>query len=118
MSSFGAAIGWIVGLTTGQLGVLLLSISVIALGYLFMSGRILLGRAGLAVIGGFVLLGSNQIANSFVTLVLSTSPAPLQHLGTVQDRVGEVRDLQEAGERRPSQQGNPFDPYSGTENPD
>ncbi|QUL36890.1 TrbC/VirB2 family protein [Erythrobacter sp. JK5] len=113
-STLTAALDWLVALVTGPLVTVLLTIAVAVVGFQLLTGRIAVRRGALVILGGFILIGSGQIATALITAVpqgsvpVAAPPVPA---------VAIAREL-ESTAPPPSRRGNPFDPYAGNETVD
>jgi len=111
VTSIEAALAWFVSLTTGPLATIILTIAVAIIGFLMLAGQLPIRRGGLVILGGFILLGSGQIAQSLVTAMPSTNPPLIvSSVPPTPERV--LEDPPAPPEPR---RGNPFDPYAGSE---
>ena len=97
------AASWLTGLLTGGLVVTLCVIAVAFVGFLLLTGRFDIRRAGLVALGCFVLLGAPIIASAFLTITTSvsqTAPPPPAPIVAVEDVRGDLPPAE-------------YDPYAG-----
>ncbi|MEL6529158.1 MAG: TrbC/VirB2 family protein [Pseudomonadota bacterium] len=106
-----AALEWVLTLLTGPLVTIILSISVAAIGFLMLLGELPVRRAALTILGGFILIGAGQIAQSLV-LAVPVSPQPVTPTAATSF---DERNLGDPPAPPPRRRGNPFDPYSSNE---
>lgn len=91
---FAAALGWLNGVLTGTMAIIVATISIASIGFLLMSGRICLRRAAQILVGCFVLFGASAISAGIIDLLrgdgglpeTASLPAPPAHVLPVQNR--------------------------------
>ena len=105
-----SATAWILGLLSGSLVTLLLTIAVAGFGLSMLSGTVSTRRGIELVLGCFVLVGSAQIARSLVE-VAQAGQAPAPAIAPMVAEIPARPDLPPA----PVSAGDPFDPYAGRE---
>ena len=64
-----AAASWLAGLAGGEFGVILAVIAVAVLGFVLLSGRVALRRAGRTALSCFILFGAGALANALLGIV-------------------------------------------------
>jgi type IV secretory pathway VirB2 component (pilin) len=62
-----SAVGWLQGVLLGNVAIAVATIAVASIGFLMLTGRIDLRRAGQVIIGCFILFGASSIARGIVS---------------------------------------------------
>lgn len=68
-SSIDAAANWVIALLSGSLAMTLAVLAIAAVGFMMLAGRIDIRRAGLVVLGCFLVFGANTIAAQLLGVV-------------------------------------------------
>jgi type IV secretion system protein VirB2 len=71
---FAAALGWVEGTLLGTVAATVAIIAVASVGFLMVTGRIDVPRAGQVVFGCFVIFGASNIARGIVGMASDASP--------------------------------------------
>ncbi|WP_172970284.1 TrbC/VirB2 family protein [Erythrobacter sp. THAF29] len=115
MNSVGQAVDWLVALISGPLAGVLLTLAIAFVAFELLSGRMAMRRGLSVLIGGFILVGAFDIAQTLISVIperptLRTPPA-----ATVPIRDDYPRTFSPDGAppKPEPAHNNPFDPYAG-----
>lgn len=113
MTPLEGSANWLIGLTTGQIAIVLANLAVAIFGLGMLSGRLEIRKGFYVIVGCFLLLGSATIASTLVGALpanenLPYREAPYESLPSTRAPL----DF-ETPSRPVTRRGNPFDPYSG-----
>ena len=112
MTSIELSMEWLLALLTGPLVTILLTLAIAFVAFAMLMGEISFRRAGLVVVGSFLLVGSAELAQSLSDFM------PRDHVAIiVPPPAQQARQLPEPV-IEPPRTGNPFDPYSGGQRTD
>lgn len=98
-----SASDWVQGMMSGEVAVIMCTLAVGAVGAVMLTGRLMVRRSAMAVLGSFMLLGAPVIAGGLFATVAREGGRPALQPSIQTEVEAPRRELPEAD----------YDPYSG-----